>query len=254
MLESPIDITKSNCVGSPIVFEWNDRLLSKFAYERELNPRLSEALYEINYRANVSLAVSVFEWFVRRFEGIFDLDDAFFRLESAWACTINPHYLNLSAFKTYSFGQNTEGTGGDVLTTGIDRIWKPLKEYAKASIGMPGVCVNLSLLTRHVMADSKAFDTWLESAMRKAASTFPREVASYDSESGVYNFTLEKIVPREFFFDPDFQYSDESATQVLQEFLDSLEPEANPYLLSTDHMKQNGYTREPYKLVDLRKG
>jgi hypothetical protein len=104
------------------------------------------------------------------------------------------------------------------------------------------------------MSDPTAFDNWLDAALRKGAATFPREVQSYDFEEDFYDFRVERIVPREFFFDPDFEYSDGAAMDVLQKFLDTLDPETNPYLRPADEMKADGYTRSPYKMLDLRKG
>jgi hypothetical protein len=104
------------------------------------------------------------------------------------------------------------------------------------------------------MSDPTAFDNWLDAALRKGAATFPREVQSYDFEEDFYDFRVERIVPREFFFDPDFEYSDGAAMDVLQKFLDTLDPETNPYLRTADEMKADGYTRSPYKMLDLRKG
>jgi hypothetical protein len=254
MLQTPDVIETATCAGVPVAFKWNEEISSKFAFEEELNVRMAEAFNEMSYRTNVTVAVCVFEWFVRRFDGILDLTDAYLRLEAAWASAINPHYLNEKKFRNYKYGDALPPPCDNVLTVGIARIWKPLKSYLGAEIGLSAECVNLALLTHYVMSDPSAFDKWLEAALRKGAASFPREVASYDYKADFYDFRVEKIVPREFFFDPDFHYSDVAAMEVLQRFLDTLNPEVNPYLHTADEMKAEGYARTPYKMLDLRKG
>jgi hypothetical protein len=137
---------------------------------------------------------------------------------------------------------------------GYWRIWNPLKVFLASEIGLAGDCVNLALLAHYVMSEPNAFDNWLEAALRKGTTTFPREVESYDFDENFYEYMVEKIVPREFFFDPDFEYSDDAAMDVLQQFLDSLNPDNNPYLNTADEMKAEGYPRTPYKMIDLKKG
>ncbi len=254
MLQTPNDIKKSKCAGAPVDFKWNEETSSKFAFDEDLNVRMADAFDAANYRTNVTLAVCVFEWFVRRFEGILDVTDAYLRLEAAWACAINPYYLDETRFEEYTFGDSLPPPSDDVLNVGISRIWKPLELYVAGETGLAGECVNLALLTHHVMADPSSFDKWLEAALRKSAKTHPREVEDYDVEADLYDFTAEKIVPREFFFDPEFKYTDKAAIDVLQQFLDSLDPRKNPYLRTTKEMKADGYTRTPYKIVDLKKG
>lgn len=254
MIEIPDDIKKANCAGAPVDFDWNEELSSKFAFDKELNVRMAEAFNKANYRTNVALAICVFEWFARRFEGVLDLTDAYLRLEAAWACAINLHYLDKKAFEKYEHGEALPPPATNVLTVGISRLWKPLTVYRRARINIAGESVNLALFTHYVMSDPTAFDGWLEATLRRGAKTFPREVKTYDWKANFYNFTQERIVPREFFFDPDFEYSDDAAMSVLQQFLDSLDPEKNPYLHTPEEMKANGYTRTPYKILDLKKG
>ena len=254
MLLIPNDIKKANCAGAPVTFKWDEELSSKFAFDEELNVRMAKTFNKTNYRTNITLVVCIFEWFVRRFEGVLDLTDVYLRLEAAWASAINPYYLNETEFEEYTYSDSLPPPSDDVLTVGISRIWKPLRLYMGAGIGLAGECVNLALLTHHVMSNPTAFDNWFEVALRKGAATFPREVENYDFEADFYDFTVENIVPREFFFDPNFEYSDEATMSVLQQFLDSLDPKNNPYLRTADEMKANGYTRTPYKILDLRKG
>jgi len=191
MLQKPIEIEKSKCTGVPVDFKWNEELCSKFAFDEELNVRMSEAMYTPNYRTNITLAVCLFEWFVRRFEGVLDLTDAFLRLEAAWACTINPSYLNIDEFQIYTYGDALPPPSNNVLTVGIARIWKPLRAYMWGEIGLAGASVNLALLTHHVMSAPVPFDNWLEAAIRKGAATFPREVEAYDPEADFYDFRVE---------------------------------------------------------------
>lgn len=254
MLQTPNDIMESNCIGAPVSFIWDEEISSQFAFDKELNVRMAKAFDKTNYRTNITLTVCIFEWFVRRFEGVLDLTDAYLRLEAAWACAINPYYFNAVKFGEYTYGNALPPPSDNVLKVGIARIWKPLKIYYAAEIGLAGECVNMALLTHHVISDPTVFDDWLEEALRKGATIFPREVESYDWESNFYDFTQEKIIPREFFFDPNFEYSDDAAMDVLQKFLDSLDPKKNPYLLTAKEMKANGYSRTPYKIIDLKKG
>ena len=129
MLQVPDAISKAGCVGAPVNFQWNEELSARFAFDKELNIRLATAFNESNYRTNISLAVCIFEWFVRRFDGIFDLTDAHLRLEAAWACVINGHYLNRTRFEEYTLGDALLPPSDSVLNVGIARIWKPMKAY-----------------------------------------------------------------------------------------------------------------------------
>jgi len=254
MLSIPEEISKAQCVGEPVSFEWDYEISTHYAYDEEIGVRMAKTFDKANYRTIVTLEVCIFEWFVRRFEGMMDLTDAYHRLEAAYACAINPNYLNADKFEDIELESTETRRPADVLQTGIYRIWKPLKLCYGAQVGLAGDCVNLTLLTHYVMSDPNRFDKWLEASLRKGAKIFPREVDSYDVEANFYNYGVEKIVPREFFFDPDFEYSEDAATTVLQEFLDSLDPKKNPYLQTAKQMKADGYTRTPYKIIDLKMG
>ena len=63
-----------------------------------------------------------------------------------------------------------------------------------------------------------------------------------------YDCSADIPVPREFFFDSEFQYSEDTAKPVLNAFLQSLDYDNNPWLCTPEEMLEKGFQGTPYKV------
>ena len=70
----------------------------------------------------------------------------------------------------------------------------------------------------------------------------------FDDKDARYDCSVDAPVPREFFFDQNFEYSEEAAKPVLNAFLQSLDYNNNPWLCTPEEMLEKGFKGTPYKV------
>jgi hypothetical protein len=243
-LKPPKYIETSGIIGAPIKYQWNSDLGLKFFAAKDLNIRMHDAINASNFKAKMGLAIAISEWIIWRFDGHANLNDAHNRIEAAWASVIDPLYskeLSLQMTKD----DNVAPVEGP-LELALCLLGKIHGRYCKGNIYLAAPIVNLAMLARHLMPDKKAFDSWLSTALRRAAQVFPRGV-TYDRKTGTYDASHEKPVPREF-FDPNWVYTEAAAEAALRAFLQTLDPKQNPYLRTPEEMKAAGFKGTPYSL------
>jgi len=233
-------VQSSGVIGAPIGYTWNADLALELYAQKDQNPRLYQAIDQANFKAKMSLGVAVAEWIVWRFTGHADLTDAINRIEAAWASAVNPVYARDLSARMPHHDDPIEGA----LEMALAVLGQTNARYRKGSIYLAEPVVKLATLAVHIMPDKDVFQDWLSSAVRALAQAFPR-ATDYDRASGVYDASHEKPVPQEF-FDPSFRYDDNAAAAAIRQFLQSLDPQRNPYLRSADEMRAAGFTGTPY--------
>jgi len=235
-------------------FEWKSNHSTDFSSTYLSNNRLFNVLNKIGYKATMGFAITLTELIQLRSKNHYPYINANQefspKIEALWAAAIDPLYLDKYYFDYEYFDENK------VMTTYWSN-WYILiylaGKYTKGSYHIHEYLVNLSMLARHLMPNRELFDKWFVETIRKTVETFPC-LYDYgdldeDDKDAVYDCSADAPVPREFFFNPDFQYSEEAAKPVLNAFLQSLDYKNNPWLRTPEDMLAKGFKGTPYKVV-----
>ena len=230
---------------------WNDSYDSKFSNLLMTNDRLFGVLLNIGYKAALGVAVTLTELIHQKSHKFYPLIDVVQefapKIESLWAGTIDPFYLSTFRFDFEHFSE-------DGSSTPYSACWFILfnmaRDYIKGSGCVQRYLVNLSMLACHLMSNKRQFDSWFTEVVRKTTEIFPyiRDFEFVDNDEVKYDYSDVVPVPREFFFDPEFQYSEETAKPLLNKFLQSLDYNNNPWLCTPERMLEKGFKGTPYTI------
>jgi hypothetical protein len=247
MLRMPGYIDSAGVAGSPIKYKWNNSLALKYYATKDQNVKLYLTLDKSNFKAKMAIGLAVSEWIAWRFSGIVDLTDCLSRLEAGWASLIDTLYsksLDVPPTNNPTF-HDTEKAAGPILTS-LRLLNGIHSRFVAGSVYLAEPIVKQAMLARYLMPEKSVFDLWLSSVVRESVTTFPR-LANYDEESGVFDASHEKAIPREF-FEQGYEYSEATASEALKELLRMLDPGLNPYLRTPEEMKAEGFKGTPYRL------
>ena len=235
-------------------FVWSNNLHHKFTDVLLTNNRLFEAVSRIGYKAAVGVAVALTELIQEMVKDRYPYIDAARefapKIEALWAGAIDPFYLKDFDFEYKYYDENRDSTP---YGTNWAVLYFVAKEYTEGSFYIHQYLVNLSMLARHLISDKKSFDNWFAETIRRTVEAFPcpydyDDLDMYDDEAK-YDCSDDAPVPREFFFDSEFEYSEEAAKPVLNAFLRSLDYENNPWLCTPEEILAKGFKGEPYKVA-----
>jgi len=245
VLKVPNHIQNAGILGAPNKFKWNSEIALKFYAAKDQNVRLYDAIDQSNFRAKMAIGIAITEWIIWRFEGCTDLTDAQNRIEAAWASVVHLAYSKSLILKMTK--DDKLNIVESVLELALCVLGEAHAWFKNGDIYLAEQIVKQAMLARHIMANKKVFSDWLSETLRLSAQVFPCE-DEYDEDIGIYDASDEKPVPREFFFDPSFSYTEEAAFLVLKDFLDTLDPTENPYLNTSEEMKKLGFPGTPYSI------
>ena len=240
--KTPIYIQDAKVLGAPVKFQWDSKIALGLYAAKDQNARLYETIDLLNFKAKMAVGIAITEWIVWRFEGLADLVDARQKITAAWASVIHPGYTKTLYRKMTKVDYTKVEESAVELTLCV--LGKADDRFKKGDIYLTEHIVRQAMLARYLMPNKKAFSDWLSETLRLSAQAFPSDV-EYDFNTGIYDASHEKPVPREF-FDPAFNYTEEAAVEVLRNFLHSLDLTENPYLNSPEEMKKTGFPGAPY--------
>ena len=243
---------KYNWKNAPLSYDWSEDVFGRFLHTIEGNTRMKKVLNTMGYKASIGFAASLLKLVAIRFDGHPELTEEFIndmnkRVDSVFAAAIDPMYG-----RVLKYGINpkapTEGPIHGPCWAILTKIMLLSNAYNKKSYYIHTDLVGPSLLLEHISPDKKDFQRWFAETVKKASDTFPCRYG-YDgsiSLKGAYDCSDDPPVPREFFFDEDFQYTPETAKQKNNAFLQSLDYRINPYLRSPEEMLEAGFVGTPY--------
>jgi len=247
----------NDCFGNLGVssnYEWNKRIDDKYSIYDPEDDRLFDAISKSGQKAALACALIVFEGIVLRVSKNNDLLDIHQWLEALWAGTIDSLYIKGLKCDYKKFRLTVDREIGP-LSASIYTLSLAVKRYTSKSYYVHNRLINLLLLFRHITPDRKVFDSWLSSTLKKMATLAPcpynyddLDLSSDSDEEEEYDSTEEIILPREFFINPGYIYTESSARAEIQQFLQSLDYQNNPYLCSPEEMFSNGFRGNPYTL------
>jgi len=235
-------------------FEWSTDLRVRFSSLYLTNDRLFDVISKIGYKAVVGVATVLTELIqlrtAKRYPYIDVTQEFTQKIESLWAGAIDPLYLKRESDFNYKYFDKNNiltpySSNWFILNFIVDR-------YVDGSYHIHDFLVNLSMLARHLMPNRKLFDEWFTGTLRKTAETFPCLYDYDDLDKGdkdaKYDCSDDAPVPQEFFFDSEFKYSQDAAKHVLNDFLQKLDYDNNPWLRSPEEMLVKGFRGKPYEI------
>ena len=241
--EAPTYILAADAVTAPLKYKWNNDIAMELQ-DGDENKRLVDAIDESSFRAKMALGAVLAEWCVWRFQAHADIADGLRRIEAAWAGVIHPAYSKELEFELLS--EHGEQQVEGALALSLAMLGDSFFKYSTGDVWLSGYIKRQAQMARYLAPDAAVFDEWLSNTLRRTAQIFPRG-AKYDKKSRVYDASGEKPVPR-VFFEPSFQYTEAAATAALNAFLQGLDPQANPYLRTSQEMSASGFAGTPYKI------
>ena len=189
----------------------------------------------------VSLSAAIFEWiFWRTYETVspyMNMEIVFQKIEALYAFTYSiekidrpkmSHDIGYYSDKAEQLGLSEK----EKLEIGaVDDIIYYIEKLTRRHYNGSNI-VSVVVFARLVLsgAKKKLFNEWLDMVLEKARLHF--EIDFYPSWfKAYYDFSTDDIVPREFFFDKDYNYTPESGERLMKEFVEKLQKDKNYFLL-----------------------
>lgn len=232
-LNTPEIILKAKSIGSPINFKWNKKKINQFLDPLELNKDLENALAHINHKATVGLTAALLEWIYCRFSGYTkSTNDTQQRIEALWCSIANRDNSEPLNFDLH-LNAPASGSVNGPLWIALMNVKMIDVRYRKGSYFIQNEVIGLVLLARHITPKKKVFDKWFNNIINELNHLYPCPYTDNDldeTDEAVYDSSNEAVICREFFFDPEFEYSPEASENALNNFIANLDLKANSYL------------------------
>lgn len=231
--KTPSIIIESKSTGHTIDYKWTPKIMEKIVDPIEGNENLETILNKIGHKASLALAAATLEWIYWRFKGLYPhAEDIKHRIEALWSSIENPENSDELVFDT-EFDFQINGFVNGPVWVSLMSIRMIDQLYKKGSNFLQSELVGLILLARHTTPKKIFFDKWFETKATELSKLFPNQNAAIinDFEASMYDFSAEKVICREFFFDPTFEYSEEASEMALMEFTSNIDYKNNPYCI-----------------------
>jgi hypothetical protein len=105
--------------------------------------------------------------------------------------------------------------------------------YRKGSYAIQSELIGLVLLARHITPRKRVFDKWLNRTLAVLKRDYPCQYNNEDVDQdyqGIYDSWYEAVICRDFFFNPEFENSNEATEKAINELIHNLETKSNPFL------------------------
>lgn len=229
----PKVIMESKSIGHPINYKWTKKKINKLLDCVEGNEELEKTLMQINHKGSMGLTAALLEWIYWRFTGYSQAThDTEKRIEALWCSINNLEQTNPLLFDT-EFEIPANGSVDGALWIALMNVRIIDARYRKGSFFLQNDLVGLVLLAYHITPKRKNFNNWFEQTIIKLTHSHPNPYKNDkldESDEAIYDSSHEPLISREFFFDPEFQYSVEASENAIHNFIDNLDPKANTFL------------------------
>lgn len=257
ILEVPkLFITTGYIESKDVNFKWNKRI--EYQIDEVGNSRLFELAIQMNQKATLGLATALSEWIIWHLtEERIRLDPTkkpeffFYLAQSHWLGLIDKYY-------TKDIGANNKypNESFEVIFWNTIRYMRNVRQsYLYNDYDIYHSIDNFMLLTRQIVPEEfkPLFDEWLTTTLEKSIQLFP---ATYDigemiDKDPTYDASIEPYVPRDFYFDPDFDYHSADLVKTQNDLLKNANWELNIFLNSPDEMLEEGFKGTPYQAKGL---
>ncbi|MCL1029174.1 hypothetical protein [Serratia silvae] len=250
MIKKPKIFIEHDISNKPVSYAWNDNIEYHLLEER--NPRLMLQLLKLNFKTVMGFATAAAEWITWRLEdhrqiaSQKDMNEEKSFIEAQYIGLIDKHYLR-------NFYQREEYLASDTIE---GPIWKLLRFsffsrdwYIRTRFGLHHRACNLIMLARHVTEQNELFDHWLADCLGRAIPLFPNKSVDRKNEPiDGYDSSQDAFIPREFFFDMAFDYTNANLLEIQQNMLKQVDHTKSQYLYEPKDMIQKGFIGTPYQL------
>lgn len=205
-------------------FEWDEWRI--VAYYRYLDEDTFERVDPLTGKANLGLTIAAAEWLVERFSSC-DADPApRDYLEAAWAGAAHPAYCPYMETSDDDWRGPVRGPLAMAMSIVNDAMYG-LSDIPNVALR---ACWMYNLVT-HVLPDTEAFDDWWDVCVERMAQVHSVDTELAGHEPDLFdNFPeMGAAVPPQA-FDPEQPYHPSQAGRLWDEFLQALDPAANPFL------------------------
>ncbi len=214
----------------PLDYEWDTLIGNGFtAAMGETSPRLVDALEAIDRHGAADMALGAAEWCIARVQTHVPIEDGLWRLQSAWAATVDPHYSTLAEVPTQDVAPDDVWTLPEWwVRRHLTGFLMELEEGWTARVRQ--CALGNILVAEHLCGRDPAFVPWLTNMLRTKTASSPRRADDLD-------YTSRDLSP------PTEQ---ELTTPSREDRLADLDPATNPYLRSAADMAALGFVGTPY--------
>ncbi|WP_428230035.1 hypothetical protein [Flavobacterium sp.] len=230
---TPQIIVQAKSIGHPIDFKWNKKKIDYFLDPLEGNEELENALLKINHKASIGLTAALLEWVYWRYIGYTKTNnDLQKRIEALW-CSIDNIENTKPLFFDVDFDISASGSVNGPLWIALMNTRMIDVMYRKGSCLLQTELIGLILLARHVTPRKKVFDKWFNRTIVKLEHEYP---CQYNNDSPdqtdeiIYDSSSEPVICRNFFFDPEFECTQEASEKAIHELIDHLDCKTNQFL------------------------
>ncbi|MDA6072684.1 hypothetical protein NJT12_23970 [Flavobacterium sp. AC] len=230
---TPPIIVQSKSIGHPINYKWNKKKIDQFLDPSEENEDLENALLQINHKASVGLTAALLEWVYWRYTGYTKMNsDIQKRIEALWFSVDNRENTKPLLFDA----------GFDISASGhvSGRLWIALMNvrmidvmYRKGSYLLQGELIGLVLLARNITPKKSTFDKWFSRKITALQQEYPSQYTKDNidvTDEAIYDSSNEPVICRDFFFNPEFEYTKEASENALEDFVENIDYKTNPFL------------------------
>ncbi|MCD0470862.1 hypothetical protein [Flavobacterium sp. JAS] len=232
-LNTPDIILKSKSIGHPIDFKWTRKRIHQFLDPLDENIELENVLNGINHKATVGLAAALLEWIHCRFSGYTkSANDIQQRIEALWCSIDNPENTT-PLFFDQNLDMPASGSVNGPIWIALMNVRMIDVRYRKGSYFIQNEIIGLVLLARYVTPKEKCFDKWFNDTIIELNRLYPSTYNYNDldeTDEAIYDSSNEPVICRDFFFNPEFEFTPENSENALTAFIENLDPKANPFL------------------------
>jgi hypothetical protein len=246
MLNQPKYI-RSNIVDLPLDFDWNNAIAVEVRNPDAQPTRLAQAIWAINFKAKMALALTCLEWIFWRLNTRTDVSDGLRRIEAAWAATIHTDYSRDLDFDDIRDDVHHKGNPDGPRQTALILLDRLHMGWRRNHPGVEQIAIMCAHLAQRVLPHGGDYETWLQETLTALTSAYPVGPDFRRSERS-YDHSSESPIPRAWFESLTVPPNNVSDRIAWDAFLRGLRPADNPYLVPPDEMRANGFIGEPYRM------
>lgn len=232
----------------PLDYEWDHGIVGKLGDPDQQPARLVKAIWAINYKAKMALALTSLEWMLWRLNGRTDISDPLQRIEAAWASTVDHRYAKALDFNDVRDDLVRKGNPDGLRQTVLIRLNHLHFQFVKSRSALEREAIKCVHLAHYVLPASAGFEAWLKRTLAALTKAYPCS-DSFDRDARTFDHSAEPPIPRAWFESltvPPKAAADRAAWDA---FLSSLNPAENRYLIPAKKMRTAGFVGEPYRMT-----
>lgn len=252
ILNVPNLLNNKQYLEASLNFKWNAKISLKI-FPKSENDKFIDIINKISHKAKIGLAAALGEWVIwqmyqHKINQNESMDKEFKILETYWAGAIDKYYFNN---KQYGLNNEDNSKMNETLYITLASMKYLQISYIKSSYFVGLGFAPLVNLINYITPNKILFENWLSDSLKRLVRTFPAvydpsTLNNFDYEDEKYDSTPEFPVPREFFFQPDFDYQTADIPQLLNNFLSQLDYNNNEFLSKPEEMLEKGFAGTPY--------